>query len=446
MFESLIRGITNEAADKFMEKLLTEKYESNLYVLVTAAQKMTLHAIIEASMRGETGKALSRSYGSPNVQSPWPKVFLNPTQLFSLPAENNANIDTSVVIGKNTEKPIKLKMPIMITGMSYGGSLSLKAKIALAKAASNAGTSTNTGESAISIEEREAADILIAQYNRYNLMRDEHLAHADGIEIQLGQGAWGGAVPKTIEPGQIDDHLREVWKLTENQPAVRGSRFPGVNSPEDIVKLVNKVKSDYPDIPVGVKIAATHFIEKELEVIIRTNADFIAIDGAEGGTAGAPAILEDDMGLPTIYAISRAARYLEQKGVKDKYDLIAAGGLKTPGDFLKALALGANAVYIGSIALVAMLQKQSTKATPAEPTPQLALYTGKLKEDFDIDEGVRTLTHFLKSCDEEMKLAMVAMGKTSLNQLGRSDLVSVDKDLAEALAIGYAGTPLEHNN
>lgn len=443
MFESLIRGIMNETSDKFMERLLTEPYESNLYVLVTAAQKMTLHAIVEAGIRGETGKALSRSYGSLNVQSPWNKVFLNPTQLFSLPTEDKEKVDTSVVIGKNTKKPIKLNMPIMITGMSYGASLSLNSKIALAKAATNVGISTNTGESAVSDEEREAAEILIGQYNRYNVMSPEDMVKLDGIEIQLGQGAWGGAVPKTMEPDQMDDHLKGVWKLTEDQPAVRGSRFPGVNTPEDIINLVNKVKEDYPDIPVGVKIAATHFIEKELDVIIQTNADFISIDGAEGGTAGSPTILQDDMGLPTIYAVSRAAKYLEKKGVKDKYDLIIAGGLKTPGDFLKALTLGAKAVYIGSIALVAMLQAQSTKATPSEPTPQLALYSGRLKEDFNIGEGVRTLTHFLKSCDEEMKLAMLAMGKRKMDELKLEDIVSVDKDLAEALGVAYAGTPCQ---
>lgn len=441
MFQNLIRSITDDTADNLMERMLKDTYSENLFVMVTAAQKLKLRSIIEASLRGETGKVLARSYGSPNVQSPWEKVFLNPVQLFKLPTESTKDISMNVIIGKNAKKPLNLATPIMITGMSYGASLHLNAKIALAKGAAAVGTATNTGESSVSDEEREAAHYLIGQYNRYNILRDhEDLSKLDAIEIQFGQGAWGGAIEKTISSDQIGDHLRETWKLGEGQDAFRTARFPNENSESDIINIINELKGEY-DIPVGVKIAATHYIEKELDVILKTNADFIAIDGAEGGTAGSPPTLQDDLGLPTIYAISRAAKYLQEKGASSKYDLIAAGGLKTPGDFLKALALGAKAVYIGSIALVAMLGAQSTKATPAEPTPQLVLYDGKLQDDFDIDEGSRTLANFLNSCNEEMKLALLAMGKRSIGELSKEDLVATEKDLSECLNVGYAGCP-----
>lgn len=441
MLQSLIRSIANENTDNILEKMLTDEYRENLYVMVTAAQKLSVQSIIEASMRGETGKSLDRSYGSPNVQSPWNKLFLNPTQLFSLPTKDEGAIDTKTIIGKNAKKPLELSMPILITGMSYGASLSLEAKIALAKGASLSGTATNTGEAALSKEERESAKLLIGQFNRYkSLCTIEQLSRLDAIEVQLGQGAWGGAVHKNIPANKIGEHMRDTWHLGENSPAYRGSRFEEVNSPNEIIELVNKLKKDY-EVPIGIKIAASHFIERDLDVIIQTNADFIAIDGAEGGTAGSPTILQDDMGLPTLYAISRTAKYLEKKGVKDKYDIILAGGLSTPGHFTKALALGASAVYIGSIALVAMLQAQVVKATPNEPTTQLVVYNGKLTDELDIDKGSKTLSNFLNSCLEEMKYALVAMGKTSFAQLSTNDLVTVDKDLSQCLGIGYAGYP-----
>jgi glutamate synthase domain-containing protein 2 len=329
----------------------------------------------------------------------------------------------------------------MITGMSYGGSLSLKAKVTLAKGASLVGTSTNTGESALSDEERDAAKYLIGQYNRGEWMNtEEQLSRLDAIEVQLGQGAWGGAVKSITSEEKIDEHLRSTWHIEKGEDGVIKSRLTGVNSPDEIINLLNGLKEKY-EVPIGIKIAATHFIEKELDVILKTNVDYIVIDGAEGGTAVSPPTLADDMGLPTLHAIARASKYLESKGIKDKYDLIAAGGLKTPGHFLKALALGANAVYIGSIALVAMLQDQSVNATPSEPTPQLVLYDGKLKEDLDIERGAKTLSNFLNSCVEEMKLALTAMGKTDFTQLNMKDLVTVDKDLADSLGIEYAGYP-----
>lgn len=441
MFENLVKNLTNDSLDKITENLLKDPYEKNMFVMVTAATKLGLAPLVESGMRGESGTPLYRPYGSYNVQSPWNMLFLNPTQLFKLPTYDISSIDMKTTIGKNAKKPITLSMPIMITGMSYGASLSLEVKTALAKAASIVGISTNTGESGLCAEEREAANILIGQYNRFNCMRyKDQLSELDGIEVQLGQGAWGGAVMSNIESKKIKEHMRNVWRLEEGENAMRTSRLHEVNNPQELINIINELKEQY-DIPVGVKIAGSHFIEKDLEIILQTKADFITIDGAEGGTAGAPATLEDDLGLPTIYSLSRAVNYLKSQNAEDKFDIIIAGGLKTPGEFLKALALGAKAVYIGSIALAASVQAQSVKVTPAQPTPQIFLYEGEKASDFDVEQGAKTLANFLTSCSEEMKLALMAMGKTSICELCLDDLVSVNKDLAEALGIANAWTP-----
>lgn len=437
----LMLKIMDPAVDEIIQKVFTEDYSSNPFTAVTIAEKLSLLAIVEAGIRATTGQVLERPIGGPVVLSEWEKVLLSPKQLFELPTPSASDVTTHTVIGKRAKRPLKLSMPIMITGMSYGGSLSLPMKVALAKGASMVGTSTNTGESAVSDEERDSAKYLIGQYNRGGwLNTDEQLRRVDAIEVQFGQGAFGGGVESTQSSKEIGEHLRKVWHLKGGEDAIIHARFPGVNSSQEIVALVNEIKANY-DVPVGIKIAGSDYIEYELEVISQTNADFITIDGSEGGTAVASPTLEDNVGLPTLHSLARAVRWLEENGVRDNFDVIIAGGLKTPGHFLKALALGANAVYIGSIALFAALHTQVTKALPQLPPAQIAFYTGKLKDELDVDKAAQSLANFLKSSAAEMKLAVQAVGKRSLADLNRDDLVTVDKDLAEFLQIRYAASP-----
>ena len=204
MLNWLMLKALNPALDDAMSKMLTEDYSDNPFLMVTVAEKLSPRALIEAAMRAESGKELMRPLGSPVVLSSWDKILLNPRQLFQLPASDYTKISTKAVIGPNACRPLKLDIPIMITGMSYGGSLSMPMKVALARGASIAGTCTNTGESAVTDEEREAARFLIGQYHRGGqLSGEEQLSRLDAIEIQLGQGAWGGAVDEPMPAEQI---------------------------------------------------------------------------------------------------------------------------------------------------------------------------------------------------------------------------------------------------
>ncbi len=424
--------------DEAMVKMMTEGYADNPFLLVTVADKLTPRAIIEAAMRAETGKELARPLGSPVVLSPWNKLLLNPKQLFELPTPSTQQISTQTVIGPRAKKPLKLAIPVMITGMSYGGSLSLPLKIALAKGAAMAGTATNTGESAVTQEERGAATLLIGQYHRGGWLSGPQLGQLDAIEIQLGQGAWGGAVEEPVTHKK-DDHLVEAWQLSENQGATIYSRMPNKKSTQDYITMINSMKSQY-DVPIGVKIAGTDFLEYELAIIAQTQADYIVIDGSEGGTSSSPPTLQDDIGLPTLHSLVRTVNWLEANNLKNRFSIIITGGLSTPGHFLKALALGADAVYIGSIALMAAVQAQAVKVLPQAPPAQLMLYSGKMIDKLDIDKAAISLANFLQSCNSEMKLAAQALGKQSLQELNKYDLVTVDKELAEFIGIRYACT------
>ena len=428
------------ALDEATVKMMTEEYSDNPLVLLTVAEKLSPRALIEAAMRAEAGKELSRPLGSPVMLSPWTKLYLNSKQLFELPSTDYTTIGTQTVIGPHAKKPLALDIPVLITGMSYGGSLSLQMKIALAKGAGAAGTATNTGESAVTNEEREAAKFLIGQYHRGGwLSGPEQLGRLDAIEIQLGQGAWGGAVDEPIPSSDIGEHLRKAWHLRQDQDTAINSRMSGKDTSQDIIAMINKMKAQY-DVPVGIKIAATDYIEYELAVIAQTKADYIVIDGAEGGTAGSPPTLQDDLGLPTLHGLVRAIDYLTDYDLRDRFSLIVAGGMATPGHFLKALALGADAIYIGSIALMAAMHTQAAKVMPQAPPSQLALYKGKMNDKLDVDSAAYHLTNFLNSCKAEMQLAAQAMSKQSLKELSRDDLVSVDRDLAEFAGIRYAAS------
>jgi glutamate synthase domain-containing protein 2 len=440
LMSMLLMKMMDPMFDEATVKMLTEDYKDNPFLLATVAEKLTPRAIIEAGIRAEMGTVISRPLGSPVVLSPWNKVLLSPRQLFALPTRSTLEISTRTVIGPRAAKPLQLDIPILITGMSYGGSLSLQMKTALARGASLAGTATNTGESAVTDEERGNAKLLIGQYHRGGwLSGPEQLGRLDAIEIQLGQGAWGGAVEEPIMHDSIGEHLRMAWKLEKGQDTAINARMPGKENTRDIIRMVNSMKEQY-DVPVGVKIAGSDYIEYELAVIARTEADYIVIDGSEGGTSHAPPTLQDNVGLPTLHSLVRTVDWLSENGLRERFSLIIAGGLVTPGHFLKALALGADAVYIGTVALMAALQSQVVKVLPQAPPAQLALYDGKMNDKVDIDKAAKHLANFLESCAAEMKLAVQAVGKNALSELGRGDLVTVDKDLAEFAGIRYAGS------
>jgi len=441
MLSYFMRKISDSIMDTFMERIMKDKYTDNLYEAITVAQKVDPKNLIETTLRAQTGKPLSRPLGSPIVLSEWEKILLNPVHLFRFPTDEKEKVETKITIGPKAKKPLKIENPIMIAGMSYGGALSKKMKIALAKAASKVGTATNSGEAPLIEEEWKNAKYFIGQYNRGGWMNEpDALKKLDAIEIQLGQGAQASASMKTPDR-LIGKEYRSKFRLAEGQPAVIHSNLPEVETIDDFIKLVTKLKTEY-QVPIGIKIAATHYLEEELEVMLKADIDFITIDGAEGGTHGGPTTLQDDVGLPTLHALARAVKYLEDKGVKDEITLIITGGLTTPGHYLKALALGADALYIGTMAIIAMVQTQMTKATMWEPPTDIMLYTGDHKDDFNIDEGVEKLVNYFNSCTTEMKQVVRALGKRKFIELDRSDLCAVDKDIAQLTRIAYAGLPV----
>ncbi|CAM3798376.1 FMN-binding glutamate synthase family protein [Marinicrinis lubricantis] len=436
--ENMIRSAINETVDKAMTRAIRDQYTENLFEMVPVSRKVGITNLMEIVMRSNQGTPVSRPLGSPFHFSPWEQILFSPVHLFRMPTPENVGIGTSVTIGRRAKKPLTISIPIMIAGMSFGGALSKKAKIALAKAATSVGTATNSGEAGLLEEEREAASLFIGQYNRGGWMnKPEQYKRLDAIEIQLGQGAQGSA-PQRTAAKNIGEDYRKVYDLAPGEDAQIHSRLPGVNSKEDFNQLVRRLR-DETGVPVGLKISATHHLEKELQAALEADVDFITVDGAEGGTHGGAPTLQDDVGLPTMFAISRAADFLARKGAADQISLIATGGLVTPGQMLKAMALGADAVYIGAAAMMALVGDQIVQTMPFEPPTSLVVYSGKMTEKLDVEKAAQGLVRYLHAAVKEMEMVAVTLGRTSLSDITKSDVCTLDPFVSKAtrIQLGY---------
>lgn len=432
------RQLGGFAARWISTRFMTEPYENNLWEVFSAGARTGPQTIVETNMRSQTGQKVLRPFGGPKKFPDFSHIMFDVAQLDRFPVSEDVEIASSVVLGPQAGQPMRLDIPVIISGMAYGFGLSEKAKLALAKGATLAGTATNSGFGPFLQEEREAAKHLILQYSRGNWAKEpEILRQADMIEIQLGQGALAGT-GEIFKRDKMDGKMIRLLDLKPGENAVLHARLPEISAPGQLGGLADELKEITGGIPVGVKIAAGNSLEQDLAYILEAEADFVTVDGAQGGTAGAAPILEDDFGLPTLHALCRAARFMEQQGVKDKVSLIISGGLKTPGDYLKALALGADAVAIGTIALWAMTHTQVFLSLPYEPPVQAVFFSGADKEKLDVNTAAQNLANYLKSAVDEMKIATATLGKKSLRSVNREDLFALDKDTAEITGLPLA--------
>lgn len=432
---TVIKGVTNN----FVHRLMVDPYAANLWEPISASKKVGIQNIVEANLRSQEGNVIKRPLGSPKSFPNLDNVMFNTAQLHRLPVGPRHPIDTSVTIGPLAAKPLKIQMPIMISAMAYGIALSSKVKIALAKGSSIAGTAANSGEGPFLPEERNAAQKLVVQYVRGDWSKSDAIfQQADAIEMQFGQGASGG-IGSIITSQEISWKVKKAMGVKWDNPAIVHATFPGMGQKGQLTRLVSRLREVSAGVPVGVKIAPGKYLEQDMEIAVQAGVDFIVLDGAEAGSKGTPPILQDDFGLPTLFALARGARFLEQHKYQERVSLIVSGGFYNPGQMLKALALGADAVYIGAIALFGVSHTESLKALPFEPPTAVTYDTGAFKKQFDIDKGALNISNFLISCDAEIKEGIRALGKTGLDQVNKSDLFALDDTTAKILdiPIGY---------
>lgn len=364
--------------------------------------------------------------------------------------------DTNVTLGTRFAKnPIELDIPITIAGMSFGA-LSGPAKEALGRGATLAGTSTTTGDGGMTEEERGHSDKLIYQYlpSRYGMNPDD-LRRADAIEIVVGQGAKPGGGGMLL--GQkISPRVAEMRKLPEGIDQRSSCRHPDWTGPDDLeIKILELREITDWRVPIYIKVGgARPYFDTSLAV--KAGADVVVMDGMEGGTAASQDVFIEHVGLPLLACIPEAVRALQDMGVHREVQLVVSGGIRTGADVAKALALGADAVSIGTSALIALgdndpkweadYNKMGTTAgayddwhegnDPAGITTQ----DPELMARLDPVEGGRRLNNYLRVMTLEAQTIARACGKNHVLNLEPEDLCALTMEAAAMAKIPLAGT------
>lgn len=379
----------------------------------------------------ETGESIIRPMGSLKKSGcgfSFENLHFIPAQAAKIPLDREEKVNTEVVIGPNAKKPLKVSSPIMISGMSFGAT-SKNVHLVISKVAKDLKIAFNSGEGGILDELYEAKEYLIGQYatGRFGINEDV-IKKVAAVEIRFGQGAYPGK-GSYLPAKKMTDEVANLRGLKTGEPAYSPAHHHDMKTPKEITEKVKWLRELTGGVPIGAKIGCGN-VEEDIKILVDARVDYIAIDGFGGGTGATDAYVKDNVGLPIITALPQAFRTLKDLGVKEKISLIAAGGLRTSADFAKCLALGADAVYIGTAALIAInCQQYRVCHTGLCPTG-VTTHRPELTSQLNIEEGVRKLTNFIKISTEEIAEIARIVGKDDVKKLNGADLISMQKDLA----------------
>lgn len=397
-----------------------------------------IHKLAEEGLSKIGSHGPVAAMGVPRKELPdWNRIQIMVAQLSRRPLMEDIPVDTQTVIGPGADKPVRLRIPIMVSDMSFGA-LSEEAKISLAKGAELAGTGICSGEGGMLPEEQKENSRYFYEYASAGFgYREELLEKVQAFHFKCGQAAktgTGGHLPGNKNKGRIS----EIRGIPEGEPAVSPPTFKDLKSVEDFRKFADKVRKLTSGIPVGFKMSAQH-IEQDIDFALEAGADYIILDGRGGGTGAAPLLFRDHISVPTIPALARARHFLDTKEASGKVSLIITGGLRTHTDFIKALALGADAVAISNSAMQAIgcvaARICNTNRCPAG----VATQDPELRKRLNIDHASERLQNFLEGSVELMKVMARACGHDKLSGFRKSDLASWDRQIAELAGIEWSG-------
>ncbi len=364
--------------------------------------------------------------------------------------------DTDVTIGTRfAKKPIHLKIPITIAGMSFGA-LGANAKEALGRAATAMGTSTTTGDGGMTEEERVSSQTLVYQYlpSRYGMEPDQ-LRKADAIEVVVGQGAkpGGGGMLLGLKITRRVARMRSLPRGIDQRSACR---HPDWTGPDDLEIKIQELReiTDW-EKPIYVKVGATR-TRYDTMLAVKAGADAIVLDGMQGGTAATQTCFIEDVGIPTLPAVRQAVEALKELGMHRKVQLIVSGGIRTGSDVAKALAMGADAVSIGMGALMALncnapIYEEDYHALGTKPGCCHHCHTGRcpvgittqdpeLERRLDPERAAQRLQNYLTTLTLEAQTLARACGKSHVHNLEPEDMVALTMEAAAMARVPLAGT------
>lgn len=374
--------------------------------------------------------------GVPRSELPqWDDIQFVTAQLANFPLLEEEAVDTKVTIGKKAKKPLTLDIPLFVSDMSFG-SLSMEAKLALAKGAELSGTGICSGEGGM-LEEEKAHnnhyfyELASAQFG----FSVEKAVQAQAFHFKGGQAAKTG-IGGHLPGHKVTEKIAQVRQLEVGQDAISPARFQNISDLSGFTDIAEEIREASGGIPIGFKLSAQQ-IEKDIEAALKIGVDYIILDGRGGGTGAAPALFRDHISVPTIPALARARKFLDAND--PDVSLVITGGLRVAPDFAKALALGADAIAVSNSALQAIgclgMRACNTNTCPTG----IATQDPELRKQLKVETAAQNLSRFFNATTELMVMMARACGHQSLQGFNPADLTTWKQEMAALSGITYGG-------
>jgi glutamate synthase domain-containing protein 2 len=415
--------------------------------------------IEDIQIKAELGRYRIRGFGTLRERrwATFDDLTFIPCSLTRIPLEGyREKCSTRTVLGTRfAKKPIELEIPVMVTGMSYGA-LSYNAKVALGRGATMAGTSTTTGDGGMLPAERENSKVLIYEVlpSRYGI-NVHHLKQADAIELTIGQGAKPGTGGLLLG-SKVSDEIARIRDLPPGVDQRSPCRHPDFLGPDDMIIKIEELReaTDW-QVPIFVKLGASRVFD-DVKLAVKAGADVIVLDGMEGGTGASPELLQEHTGIPTLAAVCEARAALEDMKMYGEVQLIIAGGIRHGSDAAKAMALGADAVYVGTAALIALncnkpVHLDDYHALGTKPGACHHCHTGRcpvgittqdpeLMKRLPIDEAAERVANWFHATVAEIQILARACGKSDVHGLEPEDLRALTLEASLITGVPLVGT------
>jgi glutamate synthase domain-containing protein 2 len=453
------RKLSKSESPRITEPSVAENSREEPASPISASGTYTPAIIEDIQIKAELGRYRIRGFGTlrPRTWATFDDLTFIPCGLTRIPLEGyRESCSTKTILGTRfAEKPVELDIPIMVTGMSYGA-LSYNAKVALARGARAAGTSTTTGDGGMLPAERENSRVLIYEVlpSRYGI-NVHHLRQADAIELTIGQGAKPGTGGLLLG-SKVSEEIARMRDLPPGVDQRSPCRHPDFLGPDDMILKIEELReaTDWK-VPIFVKLGASRVYD-DVKLAAKAGADVVVIDGMEGGTGASPDLLQEHTGIPTLAAVCEARAALEELKLYGVVQLIIAGGIRHGSDAAKALALGADAVYVGTAALIALncnkpLYVEDYHAIGAAPYHCHHCHTGRcpvgittqdpeLMNRLEIDAGAERVANWFHAVTAEVQILARACGKRDVHDLEPEDLRALTLEASMITGVPLVGT------
>jgi methylamine---glutamate N-methyltransferase subunit C len=363
----------------------------------------------------------------------WDEILIKGAQLAKIPLNAKEKVNTQTIIGKKSKHPLVLETPIYITHMSFGA-LSKEAKLALSKGSAKAKTAMCSGEGGMLEESRKNAYKYIFEYvpNEYSVTK-QNLKKVDAIEIKIGQSTkpgMGGHLPGA----KVTKEIAKVRGVKAGEDVTSPANFKDIKNKKGLKKKVKWLRKESGGKPIGIKIAAGH-IEEDLEVALYAKPDFITIDGRPGATAASGKVVKSACSIPTLFSLYRARKYLDKKN--KKVSLVITGGFRSSADIAKALAMGADAVAVGTAALMALGCQQYRICNSGNCPVGITTQDSKLRKRLNVNLSAQRVENFLNVYTKELKDFARLTGNNDVHSLSINDLCTVNSEISNHTEIKH---------